>query len=100
MSWLDWKETNEADKIDYYDKQKHGIVEIFVKIRLPHKFYEIANSVSIIYNMKSFDDYVSSLVYDDIERLLDGTEMIGDAVLHKFTCEKTEEYHCKEIKQK
>ena len=94
-SWLDWKETIETDKIEYYDRQKHGITEIFIKVRLPHKFYEIANSVSIIYNMKSFDDYVSSLVYQDIERLLDGTEEIGDAILHKFTGEKTE-YHSKE----
>ena len=62
---LDWKETNEMDKIEYYnnndnDGQKHGIAEVFVKIRLPHKFYEIANALSIIYNSKSFDDYVSA----------------------------------------
>jgi hypothetical protein len=97
MSWLNWKETNEADKIEYYndDGQKHGINEIFVKIRLPHKFYEIANSLSIIYNSKSFDDYVSALVYEDIERLLMGAEEIGDAVVHKMTGEKTL-YHSKE----
>ena len=101
MSWINWKETYETDKIEYYndDGQKHGITEIFVKVKLPHKFYEIANSVSIIYNMKSFDDYVSSLVYQDIERLLMGPEEIGDAVVHKMTGEKTL-YHSKEEEDK
>ena len=95
---LDWKETNEVDKIEYYnnnDGQKHGIAEVFVRIRLPHKFYEIANALSITYNSKSFDDYVSALVYEDIERLLMGPEEIGDAILNKITGEKTE-YHNKE----
>lgn len=89
-SWTDWKETNEADKIEYYDNQKHGITEIFVRVRLPYKFYEIAHTQSVIYHLKSFDDYVWSLVYKDIENYIqNGTDIIGDAILNKVTGEKT-----------
>ena len=93
--FIDWKETNEADKIDYYNDRKHGIIEIFYKIKLPYKFYEVANALSIIYNIKSFDDYVSELVYKDIEKLLDGTEIVSDCIINKITGEKTD-WHEKE----
>ena len=94
-SWIDWKETNEEDKIDYYNDRKHGIIEIFARVKLPYKFYEIANAISILYKLKSFDDYVSELVYEDIERLLDGTEIVGDTIVHNITGEKTD-WHEKE----
>jgi hypothetical protein len=98
-NFLNWKENFEPDKIEYYNDRKHGIVEIFVKVRLPYKFYEIANCISILYNLKSFDDYVSATVYEDIERLLIGPEEIGDAIMNKITGEKKTLYHCKEIQQ-
>ena len=53
--FIDWKETNEADKIDYYNNRKHGIIEIFCRVKIPYKFYEIANGISRLYNLKSFE---------------------------------------------
>lgn len=94
-NFLHWEETNDADKIDYQNDRKHGIIEIFCRVRLPYKFYEIANGISILYNLKSFDDYVSELVYEDIEKLLDGTEIVGDCIINKITGEKTD-WHSKE----
>ena len=89
-NFSNWEETEEADKIDYYNDRKHGIIQIFCRIRLPYKFYEVANAISIIYDLKSFDDYVSRLVYEDIENQIhNGTDVFGDSVLNKITGEQT-----------
>lgn len=99
--FLHWKETNEADKIEYYnDNRKHGIIEVFCRIKLPYKFYEVANMLSIIYEAKSFDDYVSGRIYEEIERYIQhGTEPIGDAVLSHITSKETEWHSAEEKKE-
>ena len=97
--FLDWKETNKEDKIEYYKDRKHGIIEIFARVRLPYKFYEIASGISILYNLKTFDAYVSELVYEDIERLLDGTEIVGDCIINKITGGKTDWHNAESNKQ-
>ena len=74
------KEKHETDK----NNQKPEI-EIFCRIRIPLNFYEIANVLSIIHNMKSFDEYVSQLVYNDIERLMDGVVIIEYVILNKIS---------------
>ena len=89
-NFSNWEETNEADKINYHDDRKHGIIQIFARVRLPYKFYEVANAISIIYGLKSFDDYVSCLVYEDIENQIhNGTDVFGDCILNKITGEQT-----------
>ena len=43
-------------------------VEIIVKLKLPIGHYEVATELSEMYNYKHFDDFVSDLIKEDIER--------------------------------
>ncbi len=95
---MNWTETNDEDKIDYYDDRKHGIIQVYCRIRLPYKFYEVANALSILYNLRSFDDYVSELVYEDVEHQVQmNPEMIGDCMVNKITGEQTHWHTAEEV---
>jgi len=72
------------DKIDYYQEQKHGIVEIFVTLRLPINAYETAAGLYRIADFKSFDDYVSDCVMQDLDLMSQG-EVADDVVISKIT---------------
>jgi hypothetical protein len=43
-------------------------VEIIVRLKLPIGHYEVATELSEMYNYKHFDDFVSALIKEDIER--------------------------------
>jgi hypothetical protein len=43
-------------------------VEIIVRLKLPVTHYEVATELSEMYNYKHFDDFVSALIKEDIER--------------------------------
>jgi hypothetical protein len=43
-------------------------VEIIVKLKLPITHYEVAMELSESYKYKHFDDFVSALIKEDIER--------------------------------
>ena len=53
-------------EIEYRQEQKQGLVEIFVKLTLPIKAYETAAGLYRIEDYKSFDDYVSDCVMQDL----------------------------------
>jgi len=68
----------------YYQDQKEGIVEIFVTLRLPVNMYEAAAGLYRVADFRSFDDYVSSCVVDDLELMTQG-EMADDIVIKKIS---------------
>jgi hypothetical protein len=43
-------------------------VEIIVRLKLPIAHYEVATELSDMYKYKHFDDFVSDLILEDIER--------------------------------
>jgi hypothetical protein len=43
-------------------------VEVIVRLKLPVTHYEVATELSEMYNYKHFDDFVSDLIKEDIER--------------------------------
>jgi hypothetical protein len=43
-------------------------VEIIVRLKLPIAHYEVATELSDMYKYKHFDDFVSALIKEDIER--------------------------------
>lgn len=67
------------DRLGYRQQQKVGMVEIFVTLRLPINVYETAAGLYTIRNFRSFDDYVSNCVMDDLGTLAQGG--IGDDIL-------------------
>ncbi len=79
----DWPK-HPDDKIDYDQEQRHGVVEIFVTLRLPVNCYEAAARLSRINDYKSFDDYVSHYVMNDLEMMAQG-EVADDLVISKIT---------------
>jgi hypothetical protein len=50
------------------------IVEIIVRLKLPIGHYEVATGLSNIHDCKYFDDFVSDLIKEDIERELSGLQ--------------------------
>ncbi len=75
----DWPKHPE-DQYDYYQEQKHGIVEIFVTLRLPINAYETAAGLYRIADFKSFDDYVSDCVMNDLDMMCGG-EVADDLII-------------------
>jgi hypothetical protein len=49
-----------------------GIIEVFVSLKIPTKVYEVAYGFHKIADYKSFDEYVSDMVTQDIERMAVG----------------------------
>jgi hypothetical protein len=72
------------DEIEYQQEQKRGTVEIFVTLKLPINIYETAAGLYRIADFKSFDDYVSSCVAEDIMRLEQG-QCADELVIYKIT---------------
>lgn len=61
--------------------------EIFVHLKLPKNYYEVATGLVRIYDYENFDEYVSDTIKGDVETLLDGAEMLDDCVHNKLTGE-------------
>ncbi len=76
----DWPKHPE-DQYDYYQEQKHGIVEVFVTLRLPINAYETAAGLYRIADYKSFDDYVSDCVMNDLDMMTHGE--VSDDLIHE-----------------
>ena len=76
-------------EIEYRQEQKQGLVEIFVKLTLPIKAYETAAGLYRISDYKTFDDYVSDCVMNDLEMMCQG-EVADDVVISKLTGRETE----------
>jgi len=76
-------------EIEYRQEQKQGLVEIFVKLNLPIKAYETATGLYRICDYKSFDDYVSDCVMNDLEMMCQG-EVADDVVISKLTGRETQ----------
>lgn len=81
----DWPKDPE-DQYDYYQEQKHGIVEVFVTLRLPINAYELAAGLYRIADFKSFDDYVSDCVMNDLDMMCGG-EVADDLIISKIKAE-------------
>jgi hypothetical protein len=75
--------------IEYRQEQKQGLVEIFVKLTLPIKAYETAAGLYRIADYRSFDDYVSDCVMQDLALMCQG-EVADDVVISKLTGRETE----------
>jgi hypothetical protein len=65
----------------YYQEQQKGIVEIFVKLRLPVNMYEAVAALSIMTNHKSIDDYVADCLLQDLDTMKDG--MVAEDIVHE-----------------
>jgi hypothetical protein len=81
----DWPKHPE-DQFDYYQEQKHGIVEIFVTLRLPLNAYELAAGLYRIADFESLDDYVSDCVMNDLDMMCQG-EVADDLIISKIKAE-------------
>jgi hypothetical protein len=75
--------------IEYRQEQRTGLVEIFVKLTLPINAYETAAGLYRIADYKTFDDYVSDCVMNDLEQMCQG-EVADDVVISKLTQRETE----------
>lgn len=58
-----------------------GITEVFVTLRIPRKYYEVAYGFHRIADYTTFDEYVSDTVVKDIELMLEG--QIADDLIHQ-----------------
>lgn len=76
-------------EIEYRQEQKQGLVEIFVKLTLPIKAYETAAGLYRIEDYKSFDDYVSDCVMQDLDLVRQG-QVADDMVITKLTGKETD----------
>jgi hypothetical protein len=77
------------NSLEYRQEQKQGLVEIFVKLTLPISAYETAAGLYRIADYKTFDDYVSDCVMQDLEMMCQG-EVADDVVISKLTGRQTE----------
>lgn len=60
-----------------------GITEVFVSLKIPTKVYEVAYGFHRIADYKTFDEYVSDVVVQDIERMAAG-EIADDLVKQRL----------------
>lgn len=60
-----------------------GITEVFVSLKIPTKVYEVAYGFHRIADYKTFDEYVSDMVIEDIERMTAG-EIADDLVKQRL----------------
>jgi hypothetical protein len=60
-----------------------GITEVFVTLKIPTKVYEVAYGFHKIADYKTFDEYVSDMITQDIERMADG-EIADDLVKQRL----------------
>jgi hypothetical protein len=58
-------------------------VQIAVNITLPKRRYRIATALAAIYGYENFDEYVSDTVKDDIERIIEDSEVLHDVICHQ-----------------
>jgi hypothetical protein len=60
-------------------------VEISVVVKLPKGHYQVASGLARIYDYANFDEYLSDLVKENVEMLLDGTEPLDDHISRSLT---------------
>jgi hypothetical protein len=65
------QEINEKSEEQYYN-------ETIVTLRLPKKYYKTGYAVAHLLGFKSFDEYVSDAVIEDIEMEIDGRGSLFD----------------------
>ena len=60
-------------------------VEISVVQKLPKGHYQVATGLTRIYDYANFDDYVSDIIQENVELLLDGVEPLVDSIDRRLT---------------
>ena len=60
-------------------------VEISVVVKLPKGHYQVASGLTRIYDYANFDEYVSEIIKEDVDSLLDGVEQLRDNIHRRLT---------------
>ena len=60
-------------------------VEISVVVKLPKGHYQLASGLTRIYDYANFDEYVSDIIKENVEMLLDGVEPLVDSIDRRLT---------------
>jgi hypothetical protein len=60
-------------------------VEISVVVKLPKGYYQVASGLTRIYAYANFDEYVSDMMKEHVETLLDGVEPLRDTIHRRLT---------------
>jgi hypothetical protein len=77
-------QTQEASEL-YVTIPDSPTVEIIVRLKLPIGHYEVAAGLAQIHEYKYFDDFVSDLIKEDIDRELMGSEPLYDSIHRRLT---------------